>query len=138
MAASQLPYGFDLSADDFAGIRLSKFGDVLTQQRFGGTQLALAGHNHADYDQRVARPKKITSKRRTVRARVKDGSLDLLDRIPFRDGDEVLVSISEPEAKDIDALRRAAGAWKGMIDADALIANIYADRLIATRPSPRV
>jgi tRNA(fMet)-specific endonuclease VapC len=68
---------------------------------------------------------------------VKGSSLDLLDRIPFRDGDEVLVSISEPEAKDIDALRRAAGAWKGMIDADALIADIYADRLIATRPSPR-
>jgi hypothetical protein len=86
----------------------------------------------------VARPKKLTNKRRTVRARVKGSSLDLLDRIPFRDGDEVLVSISKPEAKDIDALRRAAGAWKGMIDADALIANIYADRLIATRPSPRV
>jgi hypothetical protein len=87
----------------------------------------------------VVRPKKTAIKRRTVRARVRGGSLDLLDRIPFREGDEVLVSISEPvEARDIDALRRAAGAWKGMVDADALIADIYADRLISTRPSPRV
>lgn len=87
----------------------------------------------------MARPKKIATKRRTVRARVRGSSLDLLDRIPFRDGDEVLVSISEPvETKNLDALRRAAGVWKGMVDADALIANIYADRLIATRPSLRV
>jgi hypothetical protein len=74
-----------------------------------------------------------------VRARVRGSSLDLLDRIPFRDGDEVLVSVSEPvETKNLDALRRAAGVWKGMVDADALIANIYAGRLVATRPSLRV
>jgi hypothetical protein len=87
----------------------------------------------------VVRPKKTAIKRLTVRARVRRGSLDLLDRIPFREGDEVPVTISEPvEARDIDALRRAAGAWKGLLDADALIADIYADRLISTRPSPRV
>jgi hypothetical protein len=87
----------------------------------------------------VARPKKVATKGRIVRARVRGSSLDLLDRIPFRDGDEVLVSISEPvEAKNLDALRRAAGVWKGMVDADALIRNIYADRLIATRPPLRV
>ena len=71
---------------------------------------------------------------------MRGNSLDLLDRIPFRDGDEVLVSISEGpvEAKNLDALRRAAGAWKGIVDADALLANIYEDRLIATRPLPPV
>lgn len=87
----------------------------------------------------MARPKRIAIRGRIVRARVRGNSLDLLDRIPFRDGDEVLVSISEPvEAKNLDALRRAAGAWKGIVDADALIANVYEDRLIATRPSPHV
>jgi hypothetical protein len=50
-----------------------------------------------------------------------------------------MVTISEAvPAIDTDALRRAAGAWKGMIDADELIANIYADRLLSTRPSPNV
>ncbi len=76
---------------------------------------------------------------RTVRARVRGESLDLLERIPLRDGDEVIVTISETRpAKDIDALRRAMGAWRGLVEADELIANIYADRLISTRPSPNV
>jgi hypothetical protein len=85
----------------------------------------------------MARPAKNATKRRTVRARVRGGSLDLLERIPLNDGDEVVVTISEPvPRKDLEALRGVAGAWKGLIDADELIANIYADRLISTRPSP--
>jgi len=80
---------------------------------------------------------KSAVKRLTVRARVRGGTLDLLDRIPLRDGAEVLVTISEvTPMQDIEALRAAAGAWRGMVDAEALIANIYADRLISTRPSP--
>ncbi len=79
-----------------------------------------------------------TINQRTVRARVRGGSLELLDQIPLHEGDEVLVTISEPvEARDIEALRRAAGAWKGLVDADALIAEIYSSRLVSTRPSPR-
>jgi len=85
----------------------------------------------------MARPTKDATKRRTVRARVRGGSLDLLERIPFNDGDEVVVTISElVPNKDLQALRAVAGAWKGLIDADELIDNIYADRLISTRLSP--
>jgi len=85
---------------------------------------------------RMARRAKSAIKRHTVRARVRGRTLDLLDRIPFRDGDEVLVTVSEAiPMRDIEALR-SAGAWRGMVDADALIANIYADRLIWTRPLP--
>lgn len=87
----------------------------------------------------MVKPKKIAAKRRNVRARVRSTCLDLLDRTTLHEGAEVVVTISEPvEAADIDALRRAAGAWKGMVNANVLIANIYADRLIVTRPSPRV
>ncbi len=87
----------------------------------------------------VARSKKIADRKRTVRARVRGNSLDLLDPVRLIDGDELLVTISLPvPAAGPDAMRRAAGSWKGMVDADALIANIYADRLVATRPSPRV
>jgi hypothetical protein len=90
-----------------------------------------------DSIQRMARPAKNATKGRTVRARVHGGSIDLLERIPLNDGDEVVVTISEPvPRKDLEALRGVAGAWKGLIDADALIANIYADRLIATDRYP--
>jgi hypothetical protein len=78
--------------------------------------------------------RRIVIRKRSVRARVRGNSLDLLDPVPLNDGDEVVVTFSQPvPAADPDAMRRAAGSWKGMVD--ALIANIYADRLVATRPS---
>jgi hypothetical protein len=87
----------------------------------------------------MGRAKKTAIKKYTVRARVRGGSLDLLDRIPLREGDEVLVSISESVlVRDLESLRRSAGAWKGLVDANALVANLYADRLVATRPSPSI
>ena len=35
-------------------------------------------------------------------------------------------------------LERSAGGWKGLIDAEELKRNIYADRVISTRPEPRL
>ena len=37
-----------------------------------------------------------------------------------------------------DALKATAGAWKGLIDAEELKRNIYEDRLIDTRPAPKL
>jgi hypothetical protein len=37
-----------------------------------------------------------------------------------------------------DALKATAGAWKGLIDAETLKRNIYEDRLIDTRPVPKL
>ena len=37
-----------------------------------------------------------------------------------------------------NTFERSAGAWKGTIDADKLIENIYADRLLPTRREPRL
>lgn len=36
--------------------------------------------------------------------------------------------------KEEDGLALSAGAWKGLIDGEELKRNIYADRLISTRP----
>lgn len=38
----------------------------------------------------------------------------------------------------IEALRASAGGWKGLIDAEELQRNLYADRLINTRPEPKL
>jgi predicted DNA-binding antitoxin AbrB/MazE fold protein len=75
----------------------------------------------------------------TVRARVKRGMLELLEKIDLPEGKEVSVTILEtPTARGGDGLRRSAGAWKGLVDANKLIENIYADRLISSRPVPRL
>jgi hypothetical protein len=53
----------------------------------------------------------LASKVVSVRARVRGNQLELLDRIPLREREEVLVSISKPiEATDRNPLRAAAGA----------------------------
>jgi predicted DNA-binding antitoxin AbrB/MazE fold protein len=76
---------------------------------------------------------------RTIRARVKDGALELLEKIDLPEGKEVTVTISEiPSTLNREVFRRAAGAWKDTVDAEALIRDIYADRLISTRPEPRL
>jgi hypothetical protein len=75
----------------------------------------------------------------TVRARAKRGMLELLEKIDLPEGKGVSVTVLEtPTAREGDGLRRSAGAWKGLVDADKLIENIYADRLISTRPVPRL
>jgi predicted DNA-binding antitoxin AbrB/MazE fold protein len=75
----------------------------------------------------------------TIRARVKAGRLELLEKINLPEGTEVSITIlSTPTPKGADGLRRSAGGWNGLIDADKLLENIYADRLITTRPVPRL
>lgn len=75
----------------------------------------------------------------TVRARVKGKMLEMLGNVHLPEGKEVTVTILEvPSHEDREAFRAAAGAWKGTIDAEALICNIYHDRLLSTRPEPRL
>lgn len=75
----------------------------------------------------------------TVRARMGRGVLELLGKVDVPEGTEVTVTILEtPTRRDPDGLRKSAGGWKGLVDAEKLIADIYADRLISTRPEPRL
>jgi len=75
----------------------------------------------------------------TIRARVKGGVLEPLDKVDLPEGKEVLVTIRLiPGQGNRSAFRRAFGKWKGTIDAEALIRNIYADRLLSTRPEPKL
>ena len=75
----------------------------------------------------------------TVRARMKAGMLELLEKVDLPEGTEVIVTIfDEPSAADREAFRRAAGGWKDTVDADTLIKNIYESRLLSTRPGPKL
>ena len=62
-----------------------------------------------------------------------------LERVDLPEGKEVTITIIDvPSGNNVDAFRRSAGGWKGTIDADALIRNIYGDRLVSTRQEPRL
>ncbi len=77
--------------------------------------------------------------RGTIRARFRDGVLEPVDKVNLAEGTNVMVTILEmPSHPDRKAFRRAAGGWKGTINARSLIERIYRDRRVASRPRPRV
>lgn len=76
----------------------------------------------------------------TIRARFLNRVFVPLERleIELEEGEEVAITVSEKPPsfkteKFIEALRATAGGWRGLIDAEKLKRNIYADRLISTR-----
>lgn len=75
-----------------------------------------------------------------IRARFSKGMLEPLEAVDLKEGEEVKVIITErPKGKGmLEALRASAGGWKGLVDAEELKRNMYADRLISTRPEPKV
>jgi predicted DNA-binding antitoxin AbrB/MazE fold protein len=74
------------------------------------------------------------------RARFSKGVLQPLEAVDLKEGEEVRVIVTErPKGRGmLEALRASAGGWKGLIDAEELKRNIYADRLISTRPEPKL
>ena len=75
----------------------------------------------------------------TIRMRVTRGTLKPLDKFCLPEGREVTVTILDvPSSGDLDAFDRAAGGWKGSVDTKKLLKNLYADRLVSTRPKPRL
>jgi predicted DNA-binding antitoxin AbrB/MazE fold protein len=65
--------------------------------------------------------------------------LEPLERTDLPEGKEVLITvIAVAEDPDDEAFLRSAGSWKGLVDAEKLIENIYADRLIDTREEPKL
>ena len=75
----------------------------------------------------------------TIRVRIRGGMLEPLEKVDLPEGQEIMITILDvPTERDFEAFRRAAGGWKGTIDTEVLIRNIYADRLVSTRPEPRL
>jgi predicted DNA-binding antitoxin AbrB/MazE fold protein len=73
---------------------------------------------------------------KTIRAKFSKGVIEPLEELDLEEGKEILVTIKEPSLDD--RFLRAAGAWKGTIDAEKLIEDIYNDRLLTTRPEPKL
>jgi predicted DNA-binding antitoxin AbrB/MazE fold protein len=75
----------------------------------------------------------------TIRARVKGGVLEPLEKADLPEGKEVLITVMDVvDDPDDAAFLRSKGGWKDLIDAEKLIRDIYEDRLISTREDPTV
>ena len=76
---------------------------------------------------------------KTIRARIKKGLLEPLEKVDLPEGREVSVTIFDiPSIDDFEAFSRSAGGWKDTVDAEDLIRNIYEDRLVSTRSEPKL
>jgi len=74
----------------------------------------------------------------TIRARFAYGVLELLERLDVSEGEVLTITIiGLPVADKPGGLEGSAGGRKGMIDAEEFKCNIYADRMVSTRPEPR-
>ncbi len=70
---------------------------------------------------------------KTIKARSSKGKIEPLEKIDINEGKEISVTIMEiPFKARGDSFARSAGSWKGTIDADKLIENIYASGLLRT------
>lgn len=77
---------------------------------------------------------------KTIKGKFKGGVIEPLEKLELEEGKEVDIIITiPPKAKDVlEALRSTVGAWKGTHDPEELKKNIYSDRLIRSRPEPRL
>jgi predicted DNA-binding antitoxin AbrB/MazE fold protein len=69
---------------------------------------------------------------RRIKARFSKGIIEPLERLELEEGKEVIVTITEPSLETaVDTFKRSAGGWRGTINAEKLIEDIYTDRLIS-------
>ena len=78
---------------------------------------------------------------RTIRARYHNGHIEPLESLPLEEGEEITVTVIElppAPARQAGRVRQTAGAWKGLVDAEELKQRIRENRLIQTRPEPKL
>ena len=69
-----------------------------------------------------------------IRARVTHGLLEPLEPMELVEGEEVFITVRTAARPKGDGIRRSAGKWKDLVDADTLIRETYERRLQPTRP----
>ena len=77
---------------------------------------------------------------RSIRATYRDGVLEPSEELDLEDGEVVVVTISGRRIteEDLEIMRSSFGAWKGKIDAEKLIEEIYEARLTGSRNADEV
>jgi predicted DNA-binding antitoxin AbrB/MazE fold protein len=71
---------------------------------------------------------------KTIKARYSKGKIEPLEKVDIVEGTELLIILlGGPSRSAEDRLERSAGAWKGTIDVEKLVNDIYNSRLVSTR-----
>ena len=75
---------------------------------------------------------------KTIRAKFRNGMIEPLEKLEIEEGKEFLITVKD--ALDLeDRFEKAMGSWKGKIDCERLVKDIYESRrLSATRPEVRL
>ena len=77
---------------------------------------------------------------RKIEAEFSKGVIIPLEKLDLEEGKKITITIEEvsfEKKKDVDFLRKSFGGWKNLIDAERLKRNIYNNRLISTRSTPK-
>lgn len=78
---------------------------------------------------------------REIKAKFLKGMIKPLEKLDMEEGKEITVRIEEAPPKTtrtVESLKNSFGSWKGLIDTEKLKKDIYKDRLISTRPQPKL
>lgn len=65
---------------------------------------------------------------KTIKARYRNGLIEPLEKIDLAEGAEITITVSELPDVSKDGLNRSFGGWKGLIDAEEFLKNVYASR----------
>jgi predicted DNA-binding antitoxin AbrB/MazE fold protein len=67
---------------------------------------------------------------REFRARFSRGKIEPLEKVDLREGEEFTITIKEENKAGAakEALARTAGAWKGTLDFDSYLKDLYTSR----------
>ncbi len=75
---------------------------------------------------------------RTIRAKFRNGMIEPLEKLEIEEGKELLITVKDLLSLE-DRFEKAMGSWKGRIDCDQLVRDIYESRrLSATRPEVKL
>jgi predicted DNA-binding antitoxin AbrB/MazE fold protein len=75
----------------------------------------------------------------TIKARYSKGKIEPLEKVDIAEGEELLVTLVKvPSVSKEDRFEKSAGGWKGTIDAEKLIEDIYSSRRAPTRREPKL
>lgn len=75
---------------------------------------------------------------KTIKARYRNGVIEPLEKMDIEDGAEITITVSESVTTGADGIKKSFGGWKGLVDAEQFLKDIYESRKISIRPEVKL